>query len=123
MGTSTAAPASVHKTATRAVENPCRSRVPRRRAPTAPRSNQTTTAATDAPIAALLDDLRERGLLDDTLVVWGGEFGRTVYCQRANITTWKLQRLNRETIGRDHDFAVVEIGTHKAIVDSIIKST
>lgn len=32
--------------------------------------------ATDAPIAALLDDLRERGLLDDTLVVWGGEFGR-----------------------------------------------
>lgn len=32
--------------------------------------------ATDAPIAALLQDLRERGLLDDTLVVWGGEFGR-----------------------------------------------
>lgn len=32
--------------------------------------------ATDAPIAALLDDLRMRGLLEDTLVVWGGEFGR-----------------------------------------------
>jgi len=32
--------------------------------------------ATDAPIAALLDDLKRRGLLDDTLVVWGGEFGR-----------------------------------------------
>ena len=32
--------------------------------------------ATDAPIAALLDDLRRRGLLDETLVVWGGEFGR-----------------------------------------------
>jgi hypothetical protein len=32
--------------------------------------------ATDAPIAALLDDLRQRGLLSDTLVVWGGEFGR-----------------------------------------------
>ncbi|QDU92671.1 DUF1501 domain-containing protein [Lignipirellula cremea] len=32
--------------------------------------------ATDAPIAALLDDLKDRGLLDDTLVVWGGEFGR-----------------------------------------------
>jgi hypothetical protein len=32
--------------------------------------------ATDAPIAALLDDLEERGLLEDTLVVWGGEFGR-----------------------------------------------
>ena len=33
--------------------------------------------ATDQPIAALLTDLRERGLLDDTLVLWGGEFGRT----------------------------------------------
>jgi hypothetical protein len=33
-------------------------------------------ASTDAPIAALLDDLEERGLLEDTLVVWGGEFGR-----------------------------------------------
>lgn len=32
--------------------------------------------ATDAPIAALLQDLRERGMLEDTLVVWGGEFGR-----------------------------------------------
>ena len=31
----------------------------------------------DKPIAALLDDLKQRGLLDDTLVVWGGEFGRT----------------------------------------------
>ena len=31
----------------------------------------------DRPIAALLKDLRQRGLLDDTLVVWGGEFGRT----------------------------------------------
>ncbi len=31
---------------------------------------------TDAPIAALLEDLEQRGLLDDTLVVWGGEFGR-----------------------------------------------
>ena len=32
--------------------------------------------STDAPVAALLDDLNQRGLLDDTLVVWGGEFGR-----------------------------------------------
>jgi uncharacterized protein (DUF1501 family) len=32
--------------------------------------------ATDAPIAALLDDLHQRGLLEDTLVMWGGEFGR-----------------------------------------------
>jgi len=34
-------------------------------------------AATDKPIAGLLKDLKGRGLLDDTLVVWGGEFGRT----------------------------------------------
>ena len=34
-------------------------------------------AETDQPIATLLDDLKERGLLDETLVVWGGEFGRT----------------------------------------------
>ena len=33
------------------------------------------------PTAALVTDLKQRGLLDDTLVVWGGEFGRTVYCQ------------------------------------------
>jgi len=34
-------------------------------------------AATDQPIAALLTDLKARGLLEDTLVMWGGEFGRT----------------------------------------------
>src|SRR5262245_66690390 len=33
--------------------------------------------ATDRPIAGLLRDLKQRGLLDDTLVIWGGEFGRT----------------------------------------------
>ena len=36
---------------------------------------------TDQPAAALIKDLKARGLLDDTLVVWGGEFGRTNYCQ------------------------------------------
>ncbi len=36
---------------------------------------------TDQPSAALVKDLKQRGLLEDTLVVWGGEFGRTVYCQ------------------------------------------
>ena len=36
---------------------------------------------TDQPSAALIQDLKQRGLLDDTLVIWGGEFGRTVYCQ------------------------------------------
>lgn len=38
-------------------------------------------------------DLKQRGLLDDTLVVWGGEFGRTVYSQR---------RLTQDDYGRDH---------------------
>jgi hypothetical protein len=49
--------------------------------------------ATDQPTAALITDLKERGLLDDTLVVWGGEFGRTVYCQG---------RLTSDDYGRDH---------------------
>ncbi|MCU1260174.1 MAG: hypothetical protein JWO80_3059 [Bryobacterales bacterium] len=48
---------------------------------------------TDQPCAALIHDLGERGLLDDTLVVWGGEFGRTVYCQG---------KLTPENYGRDH---------------------
>jgi len=48
---------------------------------------------TDQASAALLVDLDQRGLLDDTLVVWGGEFGRTVYCQEA---------LTNESYGRDH---------------------
>ena len=48
---------------------------------------------TDQPTAALLQDLEERGLLDDTLVVWGGEFGRTVYCQG---------KLTETNYGRDH---------------------
>jgi hypothetical protein len=38
-------------------------------------------AAVDKPVAALLTDLRERGLLKDTLVIWGGEFGRTPHAQ------------------------------------------
>lgn len=37
--------------------------------------------ATDQPVAALLTDLRQRGMLDDTLVIWAGEFGRTPYAQ------------------------------------------
>jgi uncharacterized protein (DUF1501 family) len=48
---------------------------------------------TDQPTAALIADLKERGLLDDTLVVWGGEFGRTVYCQG---------KLTADDYGRDH---------------------
>lgn len=47
----------------------------------------------DQPTAALIADLRQRGLLDDTLVVWGGEFGRTVYSQGG---------LSADNYGRDH---------------------
>jgi uncharacterized protein (DUF1501 family) len=47
----------------------------------------------DQPCAALIKDLKQRGLLDDTLVVWGGEFGRTVYCQGT---------LTKTDYGRDH---------------------
>lgn len=48
---------------------------------------------TDQPTAALLRDLKSRGMLEDTLVIWGGEFGRTVYSQGA---------LTRQNYGRDH---------------------
>jgi hypothetical protein len=48
---------------------------------------------TDQASAALITDLRRRGLLDDTLLIWGGEFGRTVYCQGT---------LTRTDYGRDH---------------------
>jgi hypothetical protein len=47
----------------------------------------------DQPTRALIEDLRQRGMLDDTLIVWGGEFGRTVYCQG---------KLARDNYGRDH---------------------
>ncbi|MGJ8694362.1 MAG: DUF1501 domain-containing protein [Thalassotalea sp.] len=48
---------------------------------------------TDQASAALVTDLKQRGLLDDTLVVWGGEFGRTSYCQG---------KFSEEKYGRDH---------------------
>jgi hypothetical protein len=47
----------------------------------------------DQPAAALVKDLKQRGLLDETLVVWGGEFGRTVYSQG---------QLTKDNHGRDH---------------------
>jgi uncharacterized protein DUF1501 len=50
-------------------------------------------AATDRGCYALVTDLRRRGLLDDTLVIWGGEFGRTVYSQGG---------LTKDNYGRDH---------------------
>ena len=47
----------------------------------------------DQASAALVTDLKRRGMLDDTLIIWGGEFGRTIYCQGA---------LSSTNYGRDH---------------------
>jgi hypothetical protein len=47
----------------------------------------------DQPAYALIQDLKNRGMLDETLVIWGGEFGRTVYCQG---------KLTAKNYGRDH---------------------
>lgn len=58
----------------------------------APQHLKTKSQMSDQPTAALIRDLKQRGLLDDTLVICGGEFGRTVYCQGP------LQ----EKYGRDH---------------------
>jgi len=51
------------------------------------------TKETDQASAALITDLKQRGLLEDTLVIWGGEFGRTNYCQG---------KFNASNFGRDH---------------------
>jgi hypothetical protein len=47
----------------------------------------------DQPCAALIEDLKQRGMFDDTLIIWGGEFGRTIYSQGG---------LSKENYGRDH---------------------
>lgn len=51
------------------------------------------TKVADQPCAGLIQDLKQRGMLDDTLIVWGGEFGRTVYSQGT---------LTKDNYGRDH---------------------
>ena len=53
------------------------------------KGHEKNSLATDRPVAALIADLKSRGMLDDTLVVWGGEFGRTPIVQGSN--------------GRDHN--------------------
>ena len=58
-----------------------------------PNGIEKQSQATDQACAALITDLKQRGLLDDTLVIWGGEFGRTVYCQG---------RMTDDNYGRDH---------------------
>ena len=47
----------------------------------------------DRPCYGLLEDLKQRGMLDETLIIWGGEFGRTVYTQG---------KLSKDNYGRDH---------------------
>jgi hypothetical protein len=58
-----------------------------------PRDIALQAKGVDQASAALVQDLKQRGMLDDTLVVWGGEFGRTVYCQG---------KLTATNYGRDH---------------------
>jgi hypothetical protein len=58
-----------------------------------PHAIRTQTRETDQPSAALIKDLKQRGMLDDTLVIWGGEFGRTCYSQG---------KLTKDNYGRDH---------------------
>ena len=47
----------------------------------------------DRPCYALINDLKERGMFDDTLIIWGGEFGRTIYSQGG---------ISKTNYGRDH---------------------
>lgn len=58
-----------------------------------PNDIKTQAKSVDQPSAALIMDLKQRGLLDDTLVIWGGEFGRGAYSQG---------KLTRDNYGRDH---------------------
>src|SRR5262249_38090668 len=58
-----------------------------------PAGIRTQTRETDQASAALITDLKQRGMLEDTLVIWGGEFGRTCYSQG---------KLTKDDYGRDH---------------------
>ena len=58
-----------------------------------PREHESQCKDIDQGCYALIKDLKQRGMLDETLIVWGGEFGRTAYCQGG---------LTKENYGRDH---------------------
>ena len=58
-----------------------------------PNEIRTNARGTDQPAAALVRDLKQRGMLEDTVVIFGGEFGRTIYSQGA---------LTKDSHGRDH---------------------
>ena len=59
------------------------------------KNHRTLAGEIDGPIAALLTDLKQRGLFEDTLVLWGGEFGRT--------PTVELSGAGKPEMGRDHN--------------------
>ncbi|MGV3773440.1 MAG: DUF1501 domain-containing protein [Verrucomicrobiales bacterium] len=81
-------------------------------------------AETDRPIAALLGDLEQRGLLEDTLVIWGGEFGRLPIVQKGgtgrdhNPHAFTVWMAGGGVKGGVHHGATDEIG-HKAVVDKV----
>jgi uncharacterized protein (DUF1501 family) len=58
-----------------------------------PRNIRAQCLGVDQPAAALVKDLKQRGMLEDTLIIWGGEFGRTIYSQG---------NLSADNYGRDH---------------------
>lgn len=58
-----------------------------------PAGMRTLCGETDQPCAALIQDLKDRGMFEDTLIIWGGEFGRTIYSQG---------KLTETNYGRDH---------------------
>ena len=82
---------------------------------------------TDKPIAALLTDLKQRGLLDETLVVWGGEFGRTPMSEKGNgrdhnpygFTMWLAGGGTRggQVIGATDDFGMHAVAGHAHVHD------
>ena len=79
---------------------------------TLPKDIRKNTDSSDQPAAALIKDLKQRGMLEDTVVVFGGEFGRTIYGQGD---------LTKDTYGRDHHgrcfTTVVAGGGFKAGID------
>ncbi len=58
-----------------------------------PKALTTNCKSVDQPVTALIKDLKQRGMLEDTVVIWGGEFGRTIYSQG---------KLTKNNHGRDH---------------------
>jgi hypothetical protein len=75
-----------------------------------PRDIKRQALGTDQASAALVTDLKQRGLLDDTLVIWGGEFGRTSFSQG---------RLTKDNFGRDHHPGCFSIWIYNVISNGV----